>query len=305
LLSWRGFTGIGRVSYSAYLWHWPIFTFARHALGRELAPIETSVALALIAALSFLSWKYVEQPFRRRANAVPARMRLIGGPAIGTLAVACVAIAGHGFPARIPSQAFAFERVGYVDENPNDACHWGVDDYSDNKGFCELTKSDGVRALLWGDSHANAIAPAIKALGTAHDFHLWQATYSSCPPLMGVDIAHIPKNHRCREFNARVLDAIRQLQVKRVILSAYWSAYVPPVPDTLVARLFDPYSPRGSLGAGDDVGNKRAFDDAFNETIRSLQNLGGRDLGREPSAHSAGVRSGSRRANRQAWRRSV
>ena len=71
-----------------------------------------------------------------------------------------------------------------------------------------------------------------------------------------------------------MLDTIWQLHIKRVIPAAYWNGYLPPVPDTILARLLDPYSPRGSLGAGNDAENKRAFDDALKATIRSLQNLG-------------------------------
>jgi hypothetical protein len=65
LLGSRVLVGIGLISYSAYLWHQPLFAFAR--LGRA-APLDTSLVLILAASsfpLAYLSWRYVEQPFRR------------------------------------------------------------------------------------------------------------------------------------------------------------------------------------------------------------------------------------------------
>lgn len=274
LLSWKGFTLIGRVSYSAYLWHWPIFTFARHVLGHDLRAIEIMVALGVIALLSQLSWRYVEQPFRRRAGGEPIRMRWILLPGVGLLTLAATTLLARGFPARIPPQIYALERAGRLENQPRNVCHWGTDEFTDGREFCELAKYDGDRIMLWGDSHANAIAPAVQTLANDGRFHLWQASLSSCPPLLGVDVAHVPRNHRCRQFNAQVLDAIRRLHVQRVILAAYWSYYVPLVVDTAVARWFDPYSPRGSLGSGTDADNRRIFDDALNRTARSLQDLG-------------------------------
>jgi peptidoglycan/LPS O-acetylase OafA/YrhL len=69
MLSWRPLVGLGLISYSAYLWHQPLFAFTKHAL---LADLPTDLAIVLCAAtivLACLSWRYVEQPFRDR-NAV-------------------------------------------------------------------------------------------------------------------------------------------------------------------------------------------------------------------------------------------
>jgi peptidoglycan/LPS O-acetylase OafA/YrhL len=273
-LSLKGFTVIGRVSYSAYLWHWPIFTFARHVLGQDLTAAEIGAALGVTALLSQLSWRYVEQPFRRRVGSAPIRMHWVLFSGVGLLTLAGTTLLARGFPARIAPQIYAFEHGGQPEAQPRNACHWGVGDFTDQREFCELAKYDGARIMLWGDSHANAIAPAARRLANDGHFHLWQASLSSCPPLLGVDVAHVPRNHRCREFNAQVLDAIRRLHVQRVILAAYWSNYVPPLADTAVARWFDLYSPPGSLGSGADADNQRIFDAALNQTVRSLQALG-------------------------------
>ncbi len=65
-LSHPGFVGIGLVSYSAYLWHQPLFAFARHYFVAE-PPATVMVVLVLLTfGLAWASWAFVEQPFRRR-----------------------------------------------------------------------------------------------------------------------------------------------------------------------------------------------------------------------------------------------
>ncbi len=68
LLSIKPMVGIGLISYSAYLWHQPIFSFARHASSGE-PPTHWIWGLSiLIFPLSWLSWRYIERPFRDRSS---------------------------------------------------------------------------------------------------------------------------------------------------------------------------------------------------------------------------------------------
>jgi peptidoglycan/LPS O-acetylase OafA/YrhL len=66
LLSTRGFVGIGLISYSAYLWHQPLMALYRRKVGIELSQIESLCLIFLVFLLSVLTWKYVENPFRKR-----------------------------------------------------------------------------------------------------------------------------------------------------------------------------------------------------------------------------------------------
>src|SRR5439155_20260576 len=63
----------GQISYSLYLWHWPLFTFARFSKASlVLVPVDKIALFALTVAISHLSWRFVEQPFRDR-TLVPTR----------------------------------------------------------------------------------------------------------------------------------------------------------------------------------------------------------------------------------------
>src|SRR6201999_4674094 len=60
----------GRISYSLYLWHWPLFTFARFSKSSLVLDTGDKITLfALTVLISYLSWRFVEQPFRLKSVA--------------------------------------------------------------------------------------------------------------------------------------------------------------------------------------------------------------------------------------------
>ncbi len=67
VLSTKAMVGIGLISYSAYLWHQPVFAFARHFYEKPITPVCYLVLILLVLILSYCSWRYVEQPFRNSA----------------------------------------------------------------------------------------------------------------------------------------------------------------------------------------------------------------------------------------------
>ena len=64
----------GQISYSLYLWHWPLFTFARFSKNSLVLDTFDKIALfALTVSISYLSWRFVEKPFRERTLAPTRR----------------------------------------------------------------------------------------------------------------------------------------------------------------------------------------------------------------------------------------
>src|SRR5580704_8284058 len=106
----------GQISYSLYLWHWPLFTFARFSKsGLVLDATDKLVLFALTVAISYVSWRYVEQPFRERrlAPTRSAAFRVAGVASIVLLAGS----AGGWFSSRTPSDA---DRAALQLESYND-----------------------------------------------------------------------------------------------------------------------------------------------------------------------------------------
>ena len=101
LLSGRLMVGIGLISYSAYLWHQPLFAFAR--LRSPTHPSAELMALLAVAALglAWLSWRHVELPFRRRPRpALPAQRTVFAASGLATAAVIALGLFGHATDGR-------------------------------------------------------------------------------------------------------------------------------------------------------------------------------------------------------------
>ena len=96
LLSMKAFVGIGLISYSAYLWHQPLFAFARI---RSLTPPEQWLMMLLAVAsliLAYLSWRYVEYPFRKRTfPSLPSQRAIFSTASVISAAFIILGLYGH------------------------------------------------------------------------------------------------------------------------------------------------------------------------------------------------------------------
>ena len=228
LLSLRAFTGIGLVSYSAYLWHQPLFAFARI---HSLDPPSDGFMLGLIAAtflLAAASWRYVEQPVRR-LQGFPVGRTLRTGLA-GSAALVAASVAGmlvsDRAPAALPttvSRAFRpAERARECFDIPyghSMATGW----------YCEI--NPGAEAapsfVLYGDSHSLQLLETFSAAArTARRSGIF-AGFSGCPPLPAtVPLTRANQGtHDCRALNDRMYEWARSHRVKDMFLVAKWSYY--------------------------------------------------------------------------------
>jgi peptidoglycan/LPS O-acetylase OafA/YrhL len=93
LLAFRPLVGVGLISYSAYLWHQPIFAFTRHAVPDDV-PVLLMLGLSLLTlGLAYLSWRFVENPFRARS--VIGRRGIFALSAAGMAAFIGIGVVGH------------------------------------------------------------------------------------------------------------------------------------------------------------------------------------------------------------------
>ena len=93
VLAWRPLVGLGLISYSAYLWHQPLFAFTKLALLSEIPVGLATVLCAMTIVLACLSWRYIEQPFRDRN--VFSRGAVFGLSAFGMMIFISIGIVGH------------------------------------------------------------------------------------------------------------------------------------------------------------------------------------------------------------------
>jgi len=144
LLSTRILVGVGLISYSAYLWHWPLFVFSRILIQKPSLWWFSGLSI-LSLGLAFVSWRYVERPFRDRQLFQQSRIFSFG--ILGTILLVIVGCVGlNGFPSRFNEEDADLlvshqERTQYVNERYSQLRK--IDHFSDEKKF---------RVLLLGDS---------------------------------------------------------------------------------------------------------------------------------------------------------
>ena len=224
-LAWRPIVFVGLISYSLYLWHWPMIVLVKEAtLADELTrPQQVEIFLACIV-LAVLSWILVERPARR----APASRRLVFGAAgAGTLAIAVIAlvvISGGGFPQRLPPAAAQIASyVGYNDPANFRTGVCFIDSTHDTARFradeCLRQRPGEPTILLMGDSHAAHLWRAIA--DQLPNANVLQATASGCRPT-------VSQPDWAAERCARVMQYVYQRYlptqpVDLLILSAAWT----------------------------------------------------------------------------------
>jgi peptidoglycan/LPS O-acetylase OafA/YrhL len=208
---------IGNLSYSWYLWHWPILVF-----GRTLFPGRGSGFSCLLLVLSFglawLSYAIVEAPirFNARLSAVPPYALALGASLSITAILGGVFALHEAQHWENTPEEIAFLRAssGSVQD---DHCATGF--RSDQLILCSFGRTDGPSVILFGDSHAGQWIPAMRGL-QASGWHVVTMLKSACP---SVDVSiynpHLQREDvNCSNWRAKALDYIRKKKPATVLL---------------------------------------------------------------------------------------
>jgi peptidoglycan/LPS O-acetylase OafA/YrhL len=215
--------GIGLISYSTYLWHQPLFAFARVRTQDEP---HAAVMLLLAAAslgLGYLSWRFVERPFRKSGGEF-GRRAIFTMSAIGMglfLALGLFGASNGVRQARIamlaPDQRAIY---AYVETQPAALYRSGrclLYSAQSPSAYTPDCAGDG-SAVMWGDSHAAAVAVGLRRVWPG----LAQYTAAACPPLLEREKTSLP---HCAADNLHALGFIRAHRPHTVILGGNWMLY--------------------------------------------------------------------------------
>ncbi|MBV1868977.1 MAG: acyltransferase [Marinosulfonomonas sp.] len=227
LLSLKAFVGIGLISYSAYLWHQPLFAFARI---RSLNVPEQWLMLVLAIAslaLAYLSWRFVEQPFRNGKTKYSFTRKQIFS-LFGTIGIVFIFLG-----------TFALGQVPTLIEinHPNlEFKPVSVDEVAERKrcvGFekigvnakCEIIGEGSKLVVVWGDSHAGNLK---RSIGVHPDYSFLVISHNGCPPVTSVVRIDQPLSDlSCTDIQTLGLyaDFITSLKPSTVVLMARWTMY--------------------------------------------------------------------------------
>lgn len=229
---------IGQISFSLYLWHWPVIVFAEIGLLQPKSPFTIALMISVTFVLAVFSWFFVERPFRQRMAHSRTRAVFIGGVAasVAGLAVAInfPAIA-HGISGFSPSQ---LALSNYIYFNGDDAYRRGTcfmvgprSAYDDDQCLNSVPGRPSI--LLVGDSHGAQLWPGLSSLEP--DIKVMQATATGCVASLYPDAG---RNY-CHTFFNEKLRLVLQREEKpsAVVFASRWTQQ--SLPD-LEATLNDP-----------------------------------------------------------------
>ncbi len=224
---------IGLISYSLYLWHWPLLVFWKYLIFRPINVFDSIAIIITSIALAAITWKFVEQPFRMRHLLLPNRKKLFLVSGIVMFIAICIGkivCLRHGMPERIPSTV-----TQIIDNAKNDPV------YNLHREWDKLTKKIGSGMIppvigtksakpsfaLIGDSHARAIIPSFELNAEKNGISGYSIAMSGTPFLKDIDWKSSNANINFLEYNNAVMDFIgRNPNIKTVVLAGRWGGCI-------------------------------------------------------------------------------
>ncbi|BBP58569.1 acyltransferase family protein [Pseudomonas sp. St316] len=228
LLTNRPMVFIGLISYSLYLWHWPLIAFLNY-LDIAITPAVGALLVAVAIALSWWSWRYVEVPYRRTGKQLPfsrVLLRRFTLPALGLAVLAVTSLQSGGFSQRFAPEVATLEAMTLAEPNKlRSGCHMPNARYSaDPNPDCRLgARKQPVDGIMVGDSFANHFTGMVDILAEPNGISLMDYTLDGCPPIFdytgGLSTVYVS---HCGKRNERVLGLIEQNHYPYVVLAGAW-----------------------------------------------------------------------------------
>ncbi len=240
ILSSKFFVGVGLISYSLYLWHYPIFSFGR-IIEQDFTTVSKLAWIVLTIVLSLVSFYLIEKPFRGMI-----KLKLMASVLLGVIffigVVCSYFILNDGVPKRFSynqNLMSTFERPSFESE-----CKVKPDKELIDSAFCKIGAAEKPTFLLFGDSHALSLLNLLDEIGDEQGIGGRFVYMSGCPPVFGVYPKNGGKGKRaqCFELNQKVENYIRDNNIENVFLVARWDYYVNPSSLRPISRVISPKS---------------------------------------------------------------
>jgi peptidoglycan/LPS O-acetylase OafA/YrhL len=221
LLGSRPMIFVGRLSYPLYLWHWPLFSFARIILGHAPAPVMATGLILVAMVAAYATYHLIEVPIRYSAFG----RRTVAGllAALASLALVGAAAAALWIPGRLSGPPFAA-----WDAAAGDWYYPAESNIDRRSGFGSVvvTSHRDRKAVFIGDSHIEQYWPRAKRVIDTQPDSARSAVFAAnqgCPPLPGINSTWRGKN--CRGFFDHAMKLAFQPDVDTVVFGAFWENY--------------------------------------------------------------------------------
>ncbi len=261
LLSARLPVFIGLISYSLYLWHWPVMVLSKYYRD-GYGTVETLFWIALALGLATLSWRFVERPVRLS--------NIHGWPLAGAVVVASGSLLAFGGAVYLQNgmpDRFGPQTRMHIDASADflqdwSRCYWPDSGPFQGVEICPIGPKGPPEVLVWGDSHVRAFQAGIALAAEEHKRPGLLIWHAGCPPLFGIsktESAATPQEDAaCTDTLNRIQTALQQVPtIRKLLVIGRWAYYA------------------NGQGVGNDAQNTIAlhgkdFDTAVNDTFTAL-----------------------------------
>lgn len=241
LLENRVMRFIGTVSYSWYLWHWPLLSLARIFSDHPLTAWQGLMISGLALLISWLSWRFVEQPFRHPQRGTRLVIPVYCASSLVAAGAMVVVWQTGGMKYRVSELVVNGESWKISAQRNPCLLDYGANFPSLDAQCHPVTDQPGI--ALIGDSHAAALRATVAAYALRQHKPLFQLTKASCPFLIGVTrvVSQVPTHaQQCVDFNREVLKMVLSDKIDEVVISAYWASGMSILPGAGFRELANP-----------------------------------------------------------------
>ncbi len=214
---------LGRISYSLYLWHWPLIVLAPFALGQALNGWSKLAVFAASVLLAWLTKVTIEDRVRtwpKLANAKPRATFILAGLASAALALGLVATGGVN-ATQTGSTQITLDQAKHDAADPGSKCMTKAEDT--NVILCDYgSPTSAYRVLLVGDSHAAGQLAGFKKIATEHGWSLTLAYKAGCS-FSQVERNQTDRGRSCKEWNDALEAKLATLKPFKLVVTANYS----------------------------------------------------------------------------------
>lgn len=225
---------VGKISYSLYLWHWPVLTLGNYHLGDSGTAATSAALLALSFVLAIASWRFVELPTRYNLPSMKSSWLVAGASATAMLAgLGSIVYLKDGLPNRFGDPVRAHIDATQDFNQDWTRCTESISAELQGVEVCPIGPAGRPpQFLVWGDSHVRAIKEGLAQIADEKGAAGWLIWRAGCPPLFDItkeeNSATSAQNAACLEANSKIREAIKTLPptIRSIVLVGRWSYYV-------------------------------------------------------------------------------
>jgi peptidoglycan/LPS O-acetylase OafA/YrhL len=233
LLKLKPMPWIGSISYSAYLWHWPILAFYRYG-NFKITLLSGTIIFFITLFIAWLSYAYIETPARNSKKTIKdIVIYYFLAPSVVIILGSAISISLRGYGLRWFSEEYRTIRTTIHDQtrpatNYDYVCQYGVAaEIETNDPNCVIGNNKNIspKAILWGDSNAAHYIGILGTFANEAGFQFRNLEVGACPPI-NTDVAPFAAPKRvqdCNNSQELIFKALNEYQV--IIISASWNAY--------------------------------------------------------------------------------